>query len=114
MVSGNILEKPPRASDKSGYDGNNNETMKKDEIDRSSGYYNQFTIKRGASMQQKESFNPATECRCIATRTGDRTCPTKINEWENRCWRIRAKKEGAWASNLRSARTPCLERKREA
>ena len=91
MVSGNLLKESTKASGKNKSDDNNNE-INKDSIDRSSGYYDQFTIRRGASMQQKESFNPATECRCIATRTGDRTCPTKIKEWESRCWRIREKK----------------------
>ena len=91
VVSGNLLKEGATALDKSQSDDNNNE-INKDSIDRNSGYYDQFTIRRGASVQQKESFNPATECRCIATRTGDRTCPTNIKEWESRCWRIREKK----------------------
>ncbi len=91
MVSGDVLEKGPKASNKGDSDGNNN-TFTKDTVDRSSGYYDQFTIKRGASMSQVDEYNPATECRCIATRTGDKRCHTKIKEWENWCWRIRAKK----------------------
>ncbi len=91
MVSGNVLERDLGTSSKGNNDRNNN-TNDKDMVDRSSGYYDQFTIKRGASMNRMDEYNPATECRCIATRTGDKRCHTKIKEWENQCWRIRAKK----------------------
>lgn len=55
--------------------------MNKDALDRSSGYYEQFASRRGDSMRPKESlFNPATECKCVAARTGDRRKPTKIKD----------------------------------
>ena len=91
MVLGDVLREAPRTSNKSDNDSNNN-TISKDVVDRSSGYYDQFTIKRRASLSQVDEYNPATECRCIATKTGDKKCHTKIKEWENRCWKIRTKK----------------------
>ncbi len=63
-------------------------------MDRSSGYYDQFGNKRGASMLPREDwYNPATVCRCVAARSGDRRKITKMKDSELWYDRVRPKRE---------------------
>ncbi len=96
LVQGDVLEALPHASDKDERkDKNNNHERVKDAVDRSSGYYDQFANRRGDSTRSRgSSFNPATECRCVAARTGDRRKASKIKEHELRYDKVRPKRGG--------------------